>query len=607
MDPNPPQADRLVRCEHARECGGCPLIERSYGEQLQRKTDRVREAFALYAPLARVSIASCRDARELEGYRTRAKLAVGRKGAIGMYTAEHAVVDIPRCRVVSEGMRAVFERLRALATDRESGVALRASVDGGALRAVDLRAVREPEARDRERFVLTLVLDRARASLEDGRAACEQLVAEGLVATCAVSWHDGRSPQLLGGAPEVLAGPMALRDLAGTADLWLHVSPGAFAQAHRQTAADIHALAREALSAVHSERRRARVLELFAGSGALGLSLAKIGMFVTLVESFAPAADAAIDAAREQRMDGVRVFAQDAAQFAREEAKRGERYDAVVVNPPRRGVDRGALEAIGALAPTLVLYVSCDPETLARDLCTLGDQGYVVMGGAQPFDMIPLTDEVETVVVLRRRELEPGQAAGVSVLHRDERVAVIEGGAGVRARALAWARSAMRWRDCVVYTGASEDESGIVVLVRSPGDAKAIDREGIVSDVVAEAWVKSVAREKGSIERPVRERDARTRYKRLAVVGGHSRVRVMIERGDTRTARAHLAGLGHPVLGDSTHGEKPTNVFVRERMGLDRTALHVRSVTVRDGAHTMVIDAQPPGDFALLEARLTRR
>jgi 23S rRNA (uracil1939-C5)-methyltransferase len=597
--------DRAVHCVHARACGGCPLIERPYGEQLVFKRDRVRAALALYPAHAKVEVAAPRGAEAIEGYRTRAKFAVGPAGAIGMYAEGHAVVDVPACRVVSDAMRVALDHLRA-AAKAKGEPALTAAADGGALRAVDLRSVRDPSDPARELLTLTLVLDRRRATVEDASRACEDLYHQGVAASCAVSWHDGRSPQLLGAAPEVLAGPRALRDVVGQGDLWLHVSPGSFAQAHRGTSAAIHALARSALSAVVSERRRARVLELYAGSGALGLSLARGGMNVTLVESFAPAADAAVDAAREQRIEGVRVFAEDAARFAREEACRGERYDAVVINPPRRGVDRGALEAIGALDPTVVLYVSCDPETLARDLATLRDAGFAVMGGAQPFDMIPLTEEVETVVVLR--QLRGEERAGVSVVHRDERLVVLDGGSGVARRALEWARRELRWRDAVAFGGAGDDESGLTLVARTAADAQAIERERIVSDLRAEAWVKSVARDKGSIERPaLGVRDARTRYKRLAVVGGHSKVRLVIERGDTLTARAHMASLAHPVLGDSAHGERGTNVFVRERMALDRTALHVSAVTVRDGDATLALSAASSGDLALLEARLGRR
>lgn len=610
-DSNGELPDVRVRCPHASECGGCPLIEQSYPAQLDRKRERVREALGRYPELAAVTVAALSGASPVEGYRTRAKFAVGRGGSIGMYTDEHAVVDIPECRVISASMREALQKLRAYARREDRSLrALVASADGGPLRAVDLRAALEP-ARDergepRERLMLTLVLDRNRASLEDAREACESLAHEGVASVCAVSWHDGRSPQLLGAAPEIFAGPRAMRDLIGDGAVWLHASPGSFAQAHRGTSAAIHKLVRQSLEAALPERRRARVLELFAGSGALGLSLARAGMNVCLVESFAPAAEAALDAAREQRLDGVLAFADDATRFAREEARRANRYDVVVVNPPRRGVDRSALVAIGALAPSLIVYVSCDPETLARDLSTLRDQGYAVLGRAQPFDMIPLTDEVETVVVMRR-QIED-ERKGVAVVHRDERIAVFDGGSGVRARAIEWARSRMRWRECVAIAGAAEDESGLVVLARSPGDASAIEREGVVSGVVCEAWVKSVARDKGSIERAAgRTRDARTKYKRLAVVGGHSKVRLTIERGDTGSARVHMAGVGHAVLGDSANGERGTNVFVRERMALDRAALHVSALVVRDGEAALELNAKPSGDLALLEARLGRR
>lgn len=596
---------RIVRCPHARPCGGCPLIDRPYDAQLERKRERVRESLARYETLASIEVLSPHAAAPIEGYRTRAKFAVGAGGTIGMYAREHAVVDVPECKVLSTTMRDALASLRARLKAPAGSRALVARADGGALRAVDLRAVRAPTSPSQERLLLTLVLERGRCDDAEARAACEALVRDGVVACAAVSWHDGASPQLLGATPEVLAGPRSMRDELDDDGLWSYAAPGSFAQAHRATAAAIRRSLRHAIEREREARAGpARVLELYAGSGALGLSLAKAGMDVTMVESFAPASSAAEDAARAQGIQRARAIAIDAARFARDEARRGERYDAVVINPPRRGVERAALDAIAALEPAVVLYVSCDPETLARDLATLRDAGYAAEE-ALPFDMIPLTDEVETVVVARRTS---EAAPGVREVYCDERLAVLDGGAGVRVRALQWAARVPRWSEAVAIAGADGDESGLVVVARALTDARSITDEPMIESLRCEAWVKSIARDKGVIERRTRERrEARTRYKRAKIAGGHSEVRLVIERGDTGSARAHLAQLGHPTLGDEQHGDRATNAFARERLGLDRTALHVRAIDLRVDGVTRTLRARDAGDLALLEARLRRR
>src|SRR6185295_13913127 len=92
------------------------------------------------------------------------------------------------------------------------------------------------------------------------------------------------------------------------------------------------------------------------------------------------------------------------------------------------------------------------------------------------------------------------------------------------------------------------------------------------------AGVKGITPIKGAVARALREegrvQTARTRYRRLAVVSGHSLVRVVPEEGRTHQIRRHLAGIGHPVLGDARYGHAPTNRYFEERNALDRTFLH---------------------------------
>ncbi|MBL8678743.1 MAG: RsmD family RNA methyltransferase [Myxococcales bacterium] len=613
---NPSESDAVVRCAHAAPCGGCPLIDLRYSAQLAHKRAKVREAFARFAETATIDVRPCVGADEIEAYRTRAKFAVGADGSIGMYRDAHAVVDVPECRVVSVATREALTKLRARVRDASARTpALTPAADPsakGALRAVDVRSVREPPPKDkpsRESLMITLVLERSRATDDDAREACEWLVRERIAKSAAVSWHNGQSPQLLGQAPIVLAGPPSLRDVAGVGDLWLHATPGAFTQAHRGSAASVHALVRAALRERFSDAdARPGVLELYAGSGALGLSLARDGWKVTLVESFEPATESAHDAAKLQRMKSVRVYAEDAARFTRVAvAKRGRSaktpFGVVVVNPPRRGVDRAALVAIGALEPAAVVYVSCDPETLARDLATLASAGLEPLW-AQPIDMIPLTDQVETVVLLARGSSE----RGASKVHYEDRAqCVIEGASGVRARALAWAQKTRRWSSAVAVAGADGDESGLVVIAATEAVAKSMATRGVVERTGCTAWVKSIPDERATLDRATKLGPSRAAFEREEVLGGHSRLSVTIEQGSTQTARAQLAAIEHPVLGDDTFGQRGTNLFAREVLALDRCALHVREISLQIEGQSRSFCAADSGDLALLGARLSRR
>jgi 23S rRNA (uracil1939-C5)-methyltransferase len=607
-----------VACEHADRCGGCPLLELSYEEQLVRKRARVLDAFARYPSLA-AEPGPVASAEPIVGYRTRAKLIVASGGAIGLYAqgGGHHVVDIPGCRVLAPILATVAaalrERVKAAAVQ---GGAL-APFDpsgGGALRAVDLREVRDGEGQG---ALVTFVLEGSRVGSDRAplrRAARELMEAVPAVAGVAANFHIGDGPQILGEETERLAGAEHAADRLGSA---MHFATyGSFVQAHRGQAEHIHALLAEAVGVRGARDGSAveagpRVLDLYAGSGAIGLALAAAGAHVVLVESFAPASEQAAAAARAQGLE-VETVCGDAANALRARAERRERFDAVVVNPPRRGTSPRAREWLGHLDPATIAYVSCDPETLARDLAHLDVLGYHVEA-LHPLDMIPLTDEVETVAVLRRGAVPPPR-----VVYEDETVLVVDkaaceptapqgeytGSLLARVRALPRADGALAMHKADVGT------SGLVVFARSADHAEKWRRALAGARTIHIAAARGITPVKGKIARgegkapgPV------TRYRRLAKAGGHSVLRAVVEPVDATRAppiRLHLASIGHPILGDERHGHAPTNRYFAEKWGLDRAFLHCArlEITHPDSGERLALEAPLPGDLVAVLQRI---
>ncbi len=169
-------------------------------------------------------------------------------------------------------------------------------------------------------------------------------------------------------------------------------SPGCFFQVNPAQAARLVelVLARLTLSG------GARVLDLYAGVGLFSAFLAEQGSLVTAVEAFAPAVEDARHNLRDLRQVELHVGVIEAVL---PELTRG--YAAAVVDPPRAGMDASALQALIAHAPSQIIYVSCDPATLARDARKLVEAGYVLVD-AQPVDMFPQTYHIETVAHFRR-------------------------------------------------------------------------------------------------------------------------------------------------------------------------------------------------------------
>jgi 23S rRNA (uracil1939-C5)-methyltransferase len=622
-----PAAEQRVTCEHADRCGGCPIIALPYGEQLSLKRGRVVQSAARYASLELTYTEPVVSADPIVGYRTRAKLIVATGARIGLFDkgGAHQVVDIPQCRVLSPALTVVAQALRArVAQDEQSGGPLASfdpsSARSGPLRAIDLREVRDP-ADGSPRVLVTLVVQRSRVPPLDAlREAAASLAAEvPSVIGVAVNFHEGDAPQILGHETTVLYGAARASDRLGAS---VHLATfGSFVQAHRGQTERVHTMIADALaiaqtraassSPIRGTARAARVLDLYGGSGAISLSLAAKGMEVVLVESFAPAVAQAEAAAAAQ---GLRLRAEcgDAASALRSMHERGERFDAAIVNPPRRGMSATARDALARFDLAVVAYVSCDPDTLARDLDHLSRLGY---GATQlrPLDMIPLTDEVETVAILRRVAVPPPRVA-----YEDEQIVIVEKGphepttpqGEYTVSLLARARRLPGAEDVVPVHRIDIGTSGLVMLAKKPeyvaGWADALHAPTARKIYVAAA--RGLTPAKGAICRDLREDGrsypARTRYRRLAVASGHSVLRVVPEQGRTHQIRRHLAAIGHPVIGDDRYGHAPTNRFFEEKNGLDRAFLHCVRLEL-DHPKTglrLLVEAPLPGDLrAVLE------
>jgi 23S rRNA (uracil1939-C5)-methyltransferase len=412
----------------------------------------------------------------------------------------------------------------------------------------------------------------------------------------AANFHEGDAPQILGNQTVRLAGVDRAPDRVGAS---VHLATfGSFVQAHRGQAERVHDILAGAVRLAGREARAPRVLDLYGGSGSIGLALASAGTTVVLVESFAPAVEQAAAAARAQKLP-LEARCADAASALAAMATRGERFDAIVVNPPRRGVSPRTREGIAKLEPEVVAYVSCDPDTLARDLCDLGRLGYATQS-LQPLDMIPLTDEVETVAVLRRAGVPPPP-----VVYEDDGILVVDkspheptlpqgeyrGSLRERVRRIAGAEEAVPVHPLDV------DASGLVVFARRAADVarwqRALGAEGTRATHVAA--VRGVTSAKGRI--------GEIRYRRFAIASGHGLLRVVEAPFDARRARRlrqPLARIGHPVLGDARHGHAPTNRYFEEKCGLDRAFLHFARLEMvhPDTDKRIVFEAPLAGDLA---------
>jgi 23S rRNA (uracil1939-C5)-methyltransferase len=328
-------------------------------------------------------------------------------------------------------------------------------------------------------------------------------------------------------------------------------------QAHAEQASYVYSeVARGIAARVPSPAPR--VLELFAGNGSLALALAQSGTDVTAVEAYAPSIRLAERAAREQGLS-LSAVADDATRFA-SRLPPGS-FDAIVVNPPRRGLDAKLREAIGRAAPAALAYVSCNPSTLARDAWHLSRLG-LRLASAEPLDMIPWSDAVEVLtwfvpapppqprVLFENAELlavdKPPHEAPASLLARVRR---LPGAAAARA-----------------LDDFGAGVSGAHWFEKQPSEATPGERELRLA-------CRGNLRKQGTISRST----GGARYRKQAELGRHSLVSVRCFDTSERDVLRDFSGIRHPLLGERSAqlGDAETSDFMHHRHGLDRVFVHV--------------------------------
>jgi 23S rRNA (uracil1939-C5)-methyltransferase len=353
-------------CAHFGVCGGCDLLHASPSAQATLKAARVARALGQAPPAVVPSPSPL-------GYRAWAKLIVAPDGTLGSFAPRsHDVVDMRGCVVHAPVIERVADRLRG------------ALGPGHDLRYVLLRATLA-EAR----VLVTLVVRRADARWP--AALLPVLAEDPAVVRVVLHVNDDPGDALLGAGPDHTLLDRAL-PAERLGDVEQGLGSGAFAQVNPAAAAVLYARVSAALRPAGR-----RIVDLYSGSGGIALTLAQAGAAsVTGVEHNVEAARAASASAARMGLADRTCFL--AARVEDGAATADPAADAVVLNPPRKGATVPVLEALLARAPLELVYVSCEPTTLARDLEYLAARAELVVHSTTAVDMFPQTHHVETLV-----------------------------------------------------------------------------------------------------------------------------------------------------------------------------------------------------------------
>lgn len=352
---------RSPECPVAAICGGCDLMHLSRAAELRHKQAMLAEALERVAGVSRVGGGEPRCAGDSLGYRSRVRFHFGKLGKLGFFArGTQRLVEVPGCAVADPRINAALASIRRLA--RRFPEALSGFSD------VELRAT---ESGVSARFV--------------ARDGIRPVAAEPLLGAL--------SKQLTVASNEREAAAMReRRQLPG--DVFVEIPADAFSQVNPA----VNRLLIEAVLLGARQRRLGSFCDLFAGVGNFALPLSRQGLSGVMVERSASAVAAAKRAIAEQGLTGLKARCADAAQALRDLRREGQKFELLVLDPPREGAPELAAGLL-ALRPRAVAYVACDPVTLSRDLRPLLAAGFRVES-AEAFDMFPRTHHFETLVWL---------------------------------------------------------------------------------------------------------------------------------------------------------------------------------------------------------------
>lgn len=374
-----------VECLHyvRGECRSCGWIERDYADQLAAKQDACRSLLDTDQSIVWLPP----QASPLSGFRNKAKLVVGGSidaPTLGILDAEGAGVDLPDCRLYPAAIVEALPTLKAF-IGRARIAPYRVAERRGELKYL-LLTVDAPSGA----LMLRLVL-RSREALGRIQREWPWLEAQLPGLTVGSVNLQPRHAAVLEGEEEILLTERALLPLQVNA-LQLMLQPGGFWQTNSEVAA---ALYREARSWT-ADLPVQRVLDLYCGIGGFAHHLVVPGRTVTGVELHPAAVASARTGSLDGQPSGADFHVADADALLQSDIGS---VDLAVVNPPRRGLSEGLCASLAQAAPRWILYSSCNPDSLARDLGRL--PGYRALR-ARLFDMFPHTPHAEVLLLLER-------------------------------------------------------------------------------------------------------------------------------------------------------------------------------------------------------------
>ncbi len=386
--------DRIpADCAVAGRCGGCCFRHVSYEAELQYKQQRVEDAFRRIGHID-CAVSPILGSAEQTRYRNKAQYPVGNQDGlqVGFYTFHsHRIVPCTDCLL----QPALFANLIQVITDWVQTYSI--SIYQEASHTGLLRHLYFREGHfSKELMVCLVVTDFAVPHLDELLQALQQFPT---LKTVVLNRNAENTNVILGKDNKVLLGNGYIQDqLLGKR---FRISPLSFYQVNSAQCEVLYSKAAEYAQLTKEDT----LLDLYCGTGTIGLTMADRVNRIYGVELIPEAVEDAKRNAADNGITNAVFFCGDAAKAALRLKQDKVHADVILVDPPRKGLSRDLIPILAGFAPKRIVYVSCDPATLARDCALLQEEGYIARA-ITPVDMFPRTAHVETVVLLSKEKLQ---------------------------------------------------------------------------------------------------------------------------------------------------------------------------------------------------------
>ena len=380
--------NEIAACKAAKKCGGCQYQGIPYEKQLQDKQKAVRQLMQPFCKTAGIT-----GMKDPYHYRNKVHAVFARKkdGTIisGVYEeGTHRVVPVETCQIEDEKADAIINDIRGLLKSFKIKI-YNEDTGYGLLRHVLIR-----RGFSTGEIMVVLVLGSpVMPSKNNFVKALRKLHPE--ITTVVLNVNDKRTSMVLGDRETTIYGKGYIEDVL--CGLRFRISSKSFYQINPVQTEKLYGKAMELAGLSGTER----VIDAYCGIGTIGMVAAKFAKEVIGVELNPDAVRDAVKNAKHNQMKNIRFYQEDAGRFMEKMAALGEKADVVFMDPPRSGSTEQFMKSVVALAPKKIVYISCDPQTQARDLKYLIRYGYKAMG-AYPYDMFPFTKHAENIVLLTK-------------------------------------------------------------------------------------------------------------------------------------------------------------------------------------------------------------